>query len=71
MVKRYFAWSPVRNLMKKSGATIVSREAVAVLMDFLEKRSKKITEMALNFTKHAGRKKVAASDVALASKYIK
>ncbi len=31
-----FAWSPLRALMKKAGAEIVSRAAVDKLMDWLE-----------------------------------
>ena len=61
-----FAWSPVRALMQEAGAEIVAREAVDVLLNFLEARARNITENALVFAKHSRRKKVSKADVALA-----
>ncbi len=52
--------------MKKAGAEIVSREAVELLLDFLEARSKTLTETALVFAKHSKRKKISEGDMALA-----
>ena len=67
--RRIFAWSPLRALMKKAGAEIVSREAVESLLFYLEERSKKLTTAALKFAKHAKRKKITASDIQLAIDY--
>ncbi len=53
-----FAWSPLRALMKKAGADIVSRAAVDKLMDYLEEYAKTLTGCALDIAKHSGRKKV-------------
>ena len=53
-----FAWSPLRALMKKAGAEIVSRAAVDKLMDYLEEYAKNLTGCALDIAKHSGRKKV-------------
>ena len=64
-----FAWSPLRALMKKAGAEIVSRAAVDKLMDYLEEYAKSLTTWflfsrharkgcALDIAKHSGRKKV-------------
>lgn len=64
--KRIFAWSPLRNLMKKAGAEIVSRDAVELLLNFLEKRAKELTVTALVFAKHSKRKKISAGDLGLA-----
>ena len=64
--KRIFAWSPLRNLMKTAGAEIVSREAVELLLNFLEKRAKELTATALVFAKHSKRKKISAGDLGLA-----
>jgi len=64
--KRIFAWSPLRNLMKTAGAQIVSREAVELLLNFLEKRAKELTVTALVFAKHSKRKKISAGDLGLA-----
>ena len=66
---RTFAWSPVRSLMKSCGAEIVARDAVDSLLRYLEDRAKELTDMALNFTKHAGRKKVTKDDLRIAYKY--
>ncbi len=65
------AWSPLRSLMKDSGAEIVSRDAVETLLDYLEKRAKNLTNTALGFARHAGRKKVSKSDIQLALEYQK
>ena len=60
-----FAWSPLRALMKKAGAEIVSRAAVDKLMDYLEEYAKNLTGCALDIAKHSGRKKVTATDISL------
>ncbi len=61
-----FAWSPLRSLMKKAGAEIVSRNAVDRLMDFLEERAKTLTACAIDISKHSGRKKITNGDMRLA-----
>lgn len=68
--KHSFAWSPVRKLMSDAGAEIVSKEAVEVLLTFLEDRSTKLTTMALKFARHANRKKITAGDMELAIQYL-
>ncbi|MHA1510239.1 MAG: histone [Promethearchaeota archaeon] len=68
--RRMFAWSPLRALMKKSGAQIVSRDAVEALLYYLEDRSKKLTVMALKFAKHSKRKKITKGDMGLAIEYL-
>ncbi len=68
--RRVFAWSPLRKLMKKAGAEIVSREAVGTLLNNLEDRSKKLTAMALKFAKHSKRKKISSNDMSLAIEYL-
>ena len=49
-----FAWSPLRALMKKAGAEIVSRAAVDKLMDYLEEYAKDLTACALDTSFHLG-----------------
>ncbi len=61
-----FAWSPLRALMKKAGAEIVSRAAVDKLMDWLEEYAKTLTECALSIAKHSRRKKVTQGDMKIA-----
>ena len=65
-----FAWSPVRKLMKKQGATIVAREAVDLLIENLESVSESLTKKALAFAEHAKRKKITKDDMLLAIKYL-
>ena len=65
-----FAWSPVRKLMKKAGATIVSRDAVNYLVQSLEKYSIEMTTKALKFANHSGRKKISKEDIVLAQDYM-
>ncbi|MBA7504096.1 hypothetical protein ES706_02721 [subsurface metagenome] len=61
-----FAWSPLRSLMKKAGAEIVSRNAVDRLMDYLEERAKALTACAIDISKHSGRKKITKNDMKIA-----
>ncbi len=61
-----FAWSPLRALMKKAGAEIVSRSAVDKLMDYLEEYAKDLTTCALDIARHSGRKKVTVDDMKVA-----
>ena len=63
---KVFAWSPIRDLMKSSGAEIVSREAVDELISYLESVAKEITNKAMELTRHAGRKKLTEDDMKLA-----
>lgn len=67
--KRSFAWSPLRKLMKKNGASIVARGAVDALIIDLENVSMKLTKLALSFAQHAKRKKITKDDMLLAIKY--
>jgi len=66
MAKKVFAWSPIRKLMKDNGAEMVARDAVDALISFLESVAKKVTNKALEMTRHAGRKKLTVGDMALA-----
>ena len=68
--KRAFAWSPLRQLMKDSGANIVARSAVDLLIKDLEEISTRLTKKALQFAQHANRKKITKSDMDLSVKYM-
>jgi histone H3/H4 len=52
--------------MTEAGAEIVSRDAVELLLNFLEDHAKKLTGAALVFAKHSKRKKISKDDMALA-----
>lgn len=68
MVKRknIISWAPLREIMKKAGAEIVSKEAISLLMNYLEMRAKIISEHSVIFAKHSKRKKIKESDVKMA-----
>jgi histone H3/H4 len=68
--KRSFAWSPLRKLMKRSGANIVARNAVDLLIMDLEEVATELTKKALAFAIHAKRKKITKGDMNLAIKYL-
>ncbi|HMF30047.1 MAG TPA: histone [Candidatus Lokiarchaeia archaeon] len=63
---KIFAWSPIRELMKANGAEMVARDAVDELISVLERGAKELTNKALEFSRHAGRKKVTADDMKMA-----
>jgi histone H3/H4 len=65
---KIFAWSPIREMMKANGAEMVARDAVDELISVLERQAKDLTNRALEFSRHAGRKKVTADDMKLALK---
>ncbi|HME51023.1 MAG TPA: histone [Candidatus Lokiarchaeia archaeon] len=66
MAKRILAWSPIRELMKKSGAEMVSKDAVDALISILEEKAIALTTKALEFCRHADRKKLTHDDMKLA-----
>lgn len=68
--KRTFAWSPLRKLMRRSGASIVARDAVDTLIMALETDATTLTKKALSFAQHAKRKKISREDMQLAIKYL-
>jgi histone H3/H4 len=63
---KVFAWSPIRELMKKSGAEMVSRDAVDEVILFLEKKARELTNLALEMSRHANRKKLTKVDMEMA-----
>lgn len=67
---KVFAWSPIRELMKKSGAEMVSKDAVDELISFLEGYAKELTNKALEMTRHSGRKKLTKEDMEMALELI-
>ena len=66
MAKKSLAWSPIRELMKKSGAEMVSKDAVDALISILEEKAVALTSKALEFCRHADRKKLTKEDMDLA-----
>ena len=66
--KKALAWSPVRNIMKSVGAQIVARDAVDLMISFLEEKAKSITTDALKLTRHSKRTKIMRDDIDLVLK---
>lgn len=66
--KKAFAWSPVRDMMKSVGAQVVARDAVDLMINFLEEKGKAITTDALKLTRHAKRTKLTRDDIDLVLK---
>ncbi|HME54362.1 MAG TPA: histone-like protein [Candidatus Lokiarchaeia archaeon] len=69
--KKALAWSPVRNIMKSVGAQIVARDAVDLMISFLEEMVKSITTDALKLTRHSKRTKIMRDDIDLVLKMMK
>ncbi|HME55140.1 MAG TPA: histone-like protein [Candidatus Lokiarchaeia archaeon] len=69
--KKALAWSPVRNIMKSVGAQIVARDAVDLMIAFLEEKAKAITTDALKLTHHSKRTKLTRDDIDLVLKMMK
>ena len=51
--------------MKQQGAEIVAKDAVDLLIDYLEKISFRITDRAMEFSRHSNRKKITKGDINL------
>lgn len=66
--RKALAWSPVRDLMKSVGAQIVARDAVDMLIGYLEEKAKDITSAALKLTRHSKRTKLTKEDIDLVLK---
>jgi histone H3/H4 len=66
--KRALAWSPVRDLMKSVGAQIVARDAVDLLISYMEESAKAVTANALKLTRHSKRTKLTRDDIDLVLK---
>ena len=69
--KGMLAVSPIRRIMKKGGADIVSKEALGFLIKHLENYAIKLTGKAVNLANHSKRKTVQAKDLELALSYMK
>ena len=60
--------APVARLMKRTGATRISSDAVNVMNEAMEDYGLTLASKAKDFAHHAGRKTIKADDVKLALK---
>lgn len=67
----YFRKTPLRRLMKSSGAAVVADSAIEALSEQLERKAREITDVAIKIAEHAGRKTVTAGDIQLALDHLK
>jgi len=66
--KTAMALGPIRVLMKKQGAEVVSRDALDEVARVVEEYIIKITQDSLKLARHSKRKKITADDVRFALK---
>ena len=62
--------SPMRDLILSAGAERVSRDASLALAIFLEELGLKISEEAIDYASHAGRKTIKERDIEIASRHV-
>ena len=63
---KYFAWNPIKKLMRSTGAEIISSESVDLMVAHLQAVAVEATNKALEFMRHANRKKLSAADIEMA-----
>ncbi|MHA1720340.1 MAG: histone-like protein [Promethearchaeota archaeon] len=64
----YISKAPVKRFMKEQGATLISDEAIELLIKQLEIQAKRTTKKALSLVKDERRKRLSADDIIWASK---
>jgi len=68
MEKKILPLAAMEKLMKKAGAPRVSDPAKAALQEVLEEKALQLSEKALRYAKHSGRKTIKDVDIKLAVK---
>jgi histone H3/H4 len=68
MTKKLLPLAAMGKIMKDSGASRVSNPAKKALKEELESIAKEISEKAVKFSIHAGRRTIKSSDIKLAAK---
>jgi len=60
---KYIDFSPIRRLMKQRGAEIIAEAAIDELIDFLEKETTDVVDVAVEIAKKNKRKRITISDI--------
>ena len=68
MVEKLLPLAAMEKILKRSGAERVSDKAKVALKQVIEERAEEISQKAIKFAMHAGRKTVKAGDIKLAVK---
>jgi len=68
MAERILPLAAVDRLVRKGGSTRVSESAAAELCEILEEMGVKISQKAVELSKHANRKTITGPDIRLAYK---
>ena len=68
MVRRSIPLAAMEKILKQAGASRVSDKAKVALREVLEEYVEKISNDAIRFAAHAGRKTIKAGDIKLALK---
>ncbi len=63
----FFSKAPVRRLMKNEGASLVSDDAILLLIDQIQTQAIKTTKKALSLLKDEKRKRLTADDITWAA----
>jgi histone H3/H4 len=71
MAERILPLAAVDRVIRKAGASRVSEDAAAALSEILEEKGIEISRRAIEFSSHAKRKTITASDIRLALKSAK
>ncbi len=66
--KKFIPLAAMEKLLKKAGAPRVSDKAKLALKEALEEYALVLSEKAVKFASHAGRKTIKSEDIKLASK---
>lgn len=61
--ENYIAIAPIRRIMKREGADLVSLDAVEFLRDTIEQKGKELVRSAVDFAKSDKRKRITKEDI--------
>lgn len=66
MAERLIPFAAMEKILKKAGAERVSDDAKIALKTVIEEKARQVSERAIKFALHAGRKTVKIEDIKLA-----